>query len=39
MHWRRMPAKANGKVFYIVLLALTASVVVSTVFLVLHSHA
>jgi hypothetical protein len=36
MHWRKVPEKANGKVFYGVVLALTALVAVSTALLVLH---
>jgi hypothetical protein len=39
MHWRKVPGKANGKVFYIVVSALTASVAVATTLLVLHFHA
>jgi cell division protein FtsL len=39
MHWRKVPSSSNGKVFYVVLLALTALVAVSTVLLVLHFHA
>ena len=39
MHWRNVPSSSNGKVFYVVLLALTALVAVSTVLLVLHFHA
>jgi hypothetical protein len=40
MHWRKVPGKTNGNAFYIVVSALlTASVVVSTVLLVLHFHA
>jgi hypothetical protein len=39
MHWRKVPGKANGKVFYAVVLALTSLVAVSTVLLVLHFHA
>ena len=33
MHWRKVPSRSNGKVFYVVVLALIA---VSTVLLVLH---
>ena len=36
MHWRKVPEKANGKVFYGVVLALTALAAVSTALLVLH---
>jgi NADH:ubiquinone oxidoreductase subunit K len=40
MHWRKVPGKTDGKVFYIVVSALlAASVVVSTALLVLHFHA
>jgi hypothetical protein len=36
MHWRKVPSRSNGKVFYIVVLSLTALVAVSTVLVVLH---
>ena len=36
MHWRKVPSRTNGKVFYVVVLAFTALVAVSTVLLVLH---
>jgi hypothetical protein len=36
MHWRKVPEKANGKVFYGVVLALTTLVAVSTALLVFH---
>jgi hypothetical protein len=36
MHWRKVPSISNGKVFYVVVLALTALVGISTVLLVLH---
>ncbi len=36
MHWRKVPEKANGKVFYAVVFALAALVAVSTALLVLH---
>jgi hypothetical protein len=39
MHWRKAPSESNGKVFYIVVLALSASVAVTTILLVLHRHA
>jgi len=39
MHWRKVPGKANSKVFYGVVLALTALIAVSTALLVLHFHA
>ena len=39
MHWRKVPSGSNGKVFYVVVLAVTALVAVSTVLLVLHFHA
>jgi hypothetical protein len=39
VHWRKVPGKANGKVFYSVVLALTALVAISTALLVLHFHA
>jgi hypothetical protein len=36
MHWRKVPEKANGKVFYGVVLTLTTLVAVSTALLVFH---
>ena len=36
MHWRKVPEKANGKVFYGVVLALTTLVAMSTALLVFH---
>jgi hypothetical protein len=36
MHWRKVRSRSNGKVFYVVVLALTGLVAVSTVLLVLH---
>ena len=36
MHWRKVPNRSNGKVFYVVVLALTGLVAVLTVLLVLH---
>jgi hypothetical protein len=39
MHRRKVPSRSNGKAFYVVVLALTALVAVSTVLLVLHFHA
>lgn len=39
MHWRKVPSSSNSKVFYIVVLALTALATLSTVLLVLHFHA
>jgi hypothetical protein len=36
MHWRKVPSRSNGKVFYVVALALTGLVAVSTLLLVLH---
>ncbi len=36
MHWRKVPENTNGKVFYGVVLALTALVAVSTALLVSH---
>jgi hypothetical protein len=36
MHWRKVPSRSNGKVFYGVVLALTALVALSTALLVLH---
>jgi hypothetical protein len=38
MHWRKMPGKANGKVFYIVVSVLLASVTLTTTLLILHFH-
>jgi hypothetical protein len=39
MHWRKVPNSSDGKVFYIVVMALTALAALSTVLLVLHFHA
>jgi hypothetical protein len=39
MHWRKVPGKANGKVFYVVVAALIAAVVLTTTLLALHFHA
>ncbi len=39
MHWRKVPSRSNGKVFYLAVLALTALVAVSTLLLVLHFRA
>jgi hypothetical protein len=39
MHWRKVPGKTNGKVFYIVVSALFASVALTTTLLILHFHA
>jgi hypothetical protein len=36
MHWRKVPSRSNGNVFYVVVLALTVLVAASTVLLVLH---
>jgi hypothetical protein len=37
MHWRKVsPGTTDGKVFYVVVSVLTASVVVSTALLVFH---
>ena len=38
MHWRKAPSQSNGKLFYIVVLALSASVTVTAILLVLHRH-
>jgi len=38
MHWRKVPGKADGKAFYMVVSALTASAAVATALLVLHFH-
>jgi hypothetical protein len=38
MHWRKAPSKANGKVFYIVVSVLFASVALTTTLLALHFH-
>jgi hypothetical protein len=38
MHWRRAPRGSTGKVFYIVVGALSASVVVTTALLVLRHY-
>jgi hypothetical protein len=34
MHWRKVPGKANGTIFYVIIGGLTASV--ATVLLMLH---
>jgi hypothetical protein len=39
MHWRKAPSESNGKLFYIVVVALSASVALTAVLLVLHRHA
>jgi hypothetical protein len=39
MHWRKVPSSSNGKVFYIVIMALTALAAMSTTLLILHFHA
>ena len=39
MHWRKVPDKADGKVFYIVVSVLLASVALTTTLLVLYFHA
>ena len=39
MHWRKAPSRSNGKLFYIVVLALSASLALTTLLLVLHRHA
>ena len=39
MHWRKSHSESNGKIFYIVILALSASVAVATALLVLHRPA
>jgi hypothetical protein len=38
MHWRKVPSSSNGKVFYIVVIALTGLAAMSTAVLVLHFH-
>ena len=38
MHWRKVPDKANGKIFYIAVSALCASVALTTTLLILHFH-
>ena len=38
MHWRKAHGGSNGKLFYIVVLALSASVAVTAILLVLHRH-
>ena len=38
MHWRKAHSESNGKLFYIVVLALSASVAVTALLLVLHRH-
>jgi hypothetical protein len=40
MHWRKVPGKANGKVFYYVVVSvLIAAVALTTTLLALHFHA
>jgi hypothetical protein len=40
MHWRKVPGKANGRVFYVVVVAaLIAAVALTTTLLALHFHA
>jgi hypothetical protein len=36
MHWRKAPSRSDGRVFYVVIAALSASVIVTTALLVLH---
>jgi len=38
MHWRKAPSQSNGRLFYIVVLALSASVAITALLLVLHRH-
>jgi hypothetical protein len=38
MHWRKVPGKADGKVFYAVVSALTAAVALTTTLLALHLY-
>jgi hypothetical protein len=38
MHWRKAPSGSPGKVLYVVIVALAASVALSTALLVLHHH-
>ena len=38
MHWRKVPDRTDGKVFYIVVSALLASVALTTTLLILHFH-
>ena len=38
MHWRKVPDKTDGKIFYIVVSVLLASVALTTTLLVLHFH-
>jgi hypothetical protein len=38
MHWRKVPGTANGKVFYIVVSVLFASVALTTTLLIVHFH-
>jgi hypothetical protein len=38
MHWRKVPSKSDGKVFYAVIAALFASVTLTTALLVLLHH-
>jgi hypothetical protein len=38
MHWRKAPSGLDGKVFYFVVMALTASVALTTALLVLYRH-
>jgi hypothetical protein len=35
MHWRKAPSRSDGRVFYVVITALSASVLLTTAWLVL----
>jgi hypothetical protein len=38
MHWRKAPSGSDGKVSYVVIAWLSASVALATALLVLHHH-
>jgi hypothetical protein len=38
MHWRKAPSRSNGRVFYAIIAALFASVILTTALLILHFH-
>jgi hypothetical protein len=38
MHWRKVPDKTDGKVFYVVVSVLLASLALTTTLLILHFH-
>jgi hypothetical protein len=36
MHWRKAPSRSNSRIFYIVIAALSATLILTTALLVLH---